>query len=63
MVGPLGKGMTLLVKAQADRNICPVALMANYLKDHPLCQGPLFCHFDGNPLTSFRLYLRNLYLY
>jgi hypothetical protein len=50
----LGKGMTLLVKAQADRNICPVALIANYLKDHPLCQGPLFCHFDGNPLTRYQ---------
>lgn len=50
----LGKGMTLFVKPQADRNICPVALMGKYMRDHPLCQGPLFCHFDGNPLTRYQ---------
>lgn len=50
-----GKGTLLTISKQTDQVICPVVLVNSYLKSRPNFQGPLFCHFNGKPLTRFQV--------
>ena len=34
--------------------LCPVAALEDFVKVHPSGSGPLFCHFDGTPLTRYQ---------
>lgn len=49
-----GRGTTIIVSKTADPKICPVMLMHHYLNCRPGTKGPLFCHFDGAPLTKYQ---------
>lgn len=49
----LGKGTVLKIK-QSGSSICPVIILRQYLGQRPKVPGPLFCHFDGNPLTRYQ---------
>lgn len=50
-----GLGTYLQIGKQANHDICPVRLMQKFLKSRPQFQGPLFCHFDGKPLTRYQV--------
>ena len=45
-----GKGTQIKIHKR-DKGVCPLQLMTNYLQTRPQCEGPLFCHLDGRPLT------------
>lgn len=49
-----GQGTTILISKQQNISTCPVKLLSQYLKVHPKHVGPLFCHFDGSPLTRYQ---------
>lgn len=49
-----GKGITIHIPAQGDRRTCPVVLLRDFMQNRPLIGGPLFCHFDGKPLTRYQ---------
>ena len=49
-----GRGVTIHIPEQLDKCICPVVLLPCYLRDRPVVEGPLFCHFDGKPLTKYQ---------
>lgn len=50
----VGAGTTICILSQRDKNVCPVRLMANYIKDRPPYPGPLFCH-EGNQITRYQV--------
>ena len=50
----VGAGTTICISSQRDKNVCPVRLMANYIKDCPPYPGPLFCNYEGNPMTRYQ---------
>lgn len=47
----LGAGSYITVQKQSDSTICPCSLLKRFMHDRPPLSGPLFCHFDGKPLT------------
>lgn len=49
-----GRSVTLIFTPCSDKEICPVALLSNYVKHRPQLRGPLFCHFSGLPVTRFQ---------
>lgn len=49
----LGKG-TVLKISKTGSSICPVIILRQYLRQRPKVAGPLFCHFDGKPLTRYQ---------
>jgi len=49
-----GKGVSMHISAQANKTLCPVFNLKKFLNSRPLFGGPLFCHFDGNPLTRYQ---------
>ncbi|CAC5363736.1 unnamed protein product [Mytilus coruscus] len=53
-IDQFGRGVTIHIPKQADICICPVVLLTCYLRDRPVVGGPLFCHFDGKPLTKYQ---------
>ncbi|CAG2232678.1 unnamed protein product [Mytilus edulis] len=50
----LGKGSNICIYPQLDLNICPVNLVSEFIKSRPPVLGPLFCHFDGSPLSRYQ---------
>ena len=50
----LGKSAKLLFYPSQEAHICPVSLTKQFLKVRPKVQGPLFCHFDGQPVTRYQ---------
>lgn len=48
-----GKGVTMKV-SRTNSPTCPVSHMRHYLEHRPSVIGPLFCHFDGSPLTRYQ---------
>ena len=51
-----GIGTTIRVQGQSDKAICPLVLLTNYLYARPpYHKGPLFCHFDGSPLSRYQV--------
>jgi hypothetical protein len=49
-----GKGVSIHISAQTNKTLCPVFNLKKFLNSRPLFGGPLFCHFDGNPLTRYQ---------
>ena len=49
-----GKGTNIHIPAQADHKTCPLNLLKSFLQIRPKLEGPLFCHFDGPPLTRYQ---------
>jgi len=49
-----GIGYLILLQPQPNPEICPCRLMRSYLEGRPPLPGPLFCHFDGSPLTRYQ---------
>lgn len=49
-----GKGQTLVISKQLNVAICPVQTLSHYLNIRPLFSGPLFCHFNGQPLSGYQ---------
>lgn len=49
-----GIGYLILLQPQPNPEICPCGLMRSYLEGRPPLPGPLFCHFDGSPLTRYQ---------
>lgn len=47
-----GKGITIRIAAQPNKVVCPLVTLSSYLQVRPFVEGPLFCHFNGNPLTK-----------
>jgi hypothetical protein len=47
-------GVSIHISAQANKTLYPVFNSKKFLSSHPLFGGPLFCHFDGNPLTRYQ---------
>lgn len=50
----LGKSTTLVFYPCEQKHICPVALLRRYVHDRPTIQGPLFCHYNGLPVTRYQ---------
>ena len=50
-----GVGTTVFVEAGNDKLVCPLALLQSYLHDRPPYDGPLFCHYDGRPLSRYQI--------
>ena len=48
-----GRSVSLIFTSCQDQQICPVALLYRYIQQRPCIDGPLFCHFNGQPLTRF----------
>ncbi len=50
------RGLTSYLKIDSanDLRICPVNAMREFLKIRPNNQGPLFIHFDADPVTSYQ---------
>ena len=49
-----GQGTTINISKQNEIENCPVDLLTQYLQQRPTYSGPLFCHFDGAPLTRYQ---------
>jgi hypothetical protein len=49
-----GSGTILQICPQENQNVCPVFAFLDYVKVRPLVEGPLFCHFDGRPLSKYQ---------
>ena len=49
-----GKGVSIHISAQASKTLCPVFNLKKFLNSRSLFGGPLFCHFDCNPLTRYQ---------
>lgn len=50
-----GKGYTLVIGEQLDVSVCPVRALRSYLDIRSfVSSGPLFCHFDGKPLSGYQ---------
>ena len=49
-----GRSFSLIFTSCQDQQICPVALLYRYIQQRPCVDGPLFCHFNGQPLTRFQ---------
>lgn len=49
-----GNGTILHICPQENQKVCPVVPLLDYIKFRPLVEGPLFCHFDGRPLSKYQ---------
>ena len=49
-----GSGVTINIPSQIDKNACPVNAVRKFVSYRGVQDGPLFRHFDGNPLTSYQ---------
>lgn len=47
-------GINMLISEQLDEMVCPVRNLRKFLGIRPHIEGPLFCHFGGNPLTRYQ---------
>ena len=50
----LGLGTKVLICKQSHSSVCPVGLLNKYIQVRPPIHGPLFCHFDGSPLSRYQ---------
>ncbi|MCG7867878.1 MAG: tyrosine-type recombinase/integrase [Candidatus Thiodiazotropha taylori] len=50
-----GRSVTLVFTPSMSKSICPVSLLSQYISKRPRVHGPLFCHFNGTPLTRFQV--------
>lgn len=49
-----GTPVFLHIPPIGDKSICPVQSMLNYINLRPSCDGILFCHVNGHPLTRYQ---------
>ena len=49
-----GQAQRVRLTQCTDRSLCPVRAMTEFLANRPRSRGPLFCHFDGSPLTQYQ---------
>lgn len=49
-----GKSVSLIFTQSSDSTVCPILLLKMYLQLRPKIDGPLFCHFSGEPLTKYQ---------
>lgn len=49
-----GKGTVVQIFRGVDKIKCPVEILTNYLKVRPLVGGPLFYHFNKQPVTRYQ---------
>jgi len=49
-----GMATKLRIEGASDARFCPVVAILNFLDIRPKKQGPLFIHFNGEPLTSYQ---------
>ena len=49
----LGDHERIGIKRSQDQ-ICPIRFLIRYLRMRPKFGGPLFCHFDGSPVTRYQ---------
>ena len=49
-----GESATLVFYPSQQKHICPVSLIKTFLQVRPEAQGPLFCHFGGQPITHYQ---------
>ena len=49
-----GAGQSIQISNQPVVDVCPVVAMKQYLAVRPNFEGPLFCHFDGAPLSKYQ---------
>jgi hypothetical protein len=49
-----GQSTTLVIKNIGDDVICPVSAIQEYLSARPVIDGPLFCHFNHEPVTRYQ---------
>ena len=47
-----GSVVKLQIDSASDKKLCPVAAISDYLQMRPIHQGPLFIHFNKEPLLS-----------
>lgn len=47
------KGVTIVLNSHAGIT-CPVHCMIDYMQIRPKISGPLYCHFDGKPITRYQ---------
>ena len=47
-------GFNMIISKQLDETVCPVRNLHKFLGIRPRIEGPLFCHFGGNPLTRYQ---------
>ncbi|KAK3095954.1 hypothetical protein FSP39_021284 [Pinctada imbricata] len=48
-----GKGASIIL-SRTDTPSCPLKWLREFLDVRPVFPGPLFCHFDGTPLTRYQ---------
>jgi hypothetical protein len=51
----LGSGSKIVIGPPHGIEICPVKLLTSYLSVRPKVTGPLFCHYDGKPITRYQI--------
>ena len=49
-----GIGATLILQMQPEPEICSYLLSRIYIQDRPKFAGPLYCHYDGTPITRYQ---------
>ena len=49
-----GRSVSLIFASCQNQKTFPVALLCRYIQQRPCIDGPLFCHFNGQPLTRFQ---------
>ena len=49
-----GRSVSLIFTSCQDQQICPVALLYRYIQQRRCIDSPLFCNFNGQPLTRFQ---------
>ena len=49
-----GNSVSLVFTTCSDSAICPVQGVKRYVRVRPQINGPLFCHFSGEPLTKYQ---------
>ena len=48
------RSVSLVFTSCQDQQICPVALLYRYIQQRRCIDGPLYCNFNGQPLTRFQ---------
>lgn len=46
----INKGVTIVLNSPK----CPVHCMIDYMQIRPKISGPLYCHFNGKPITRYQ---------
>jgi hypothetical protein len=50
----IGKGVFIYIN-ETRTKICPLEFFNKYIAERPSINGPLFCHFNGKPMSRYQL--------